>query len=149
MNRHRTLSIAAFILAAFSFAPLESPAQQTSPDPAAPGAAVHAARAAQPDVPSVELQLKTLTEKLELTRHQQALVKPILQQLQDATLKIVNDTTLSHDDQLAAVRPYRYKVRDQLCAILSDDQKKKLDEYFQGPHSEMHGSLTGSPSPQP
>jgi hypothetical protein len=28
---------------------------------------------------------------------------------------------------------------------LSDEQKKKLDAYEQGPHHEMHGDLEGKP----
>jgi hypothetical protein len=35
------------------------------------------------------------------------------------------------------------KIRE----ILSDDQKKKLDQYLQGPHSEMHGNLSGVTPP--
>jgi hypothetical protein len=31
--------------------------------------------------------------------------------------------------------------------ILSDDQKKKLDQYEQGPHPEVHGTLSGTPKP--
>jgi hypothetical protein len=37
------------------------------------------------------------------------------------------------------------KIRE----ILSDDQKKKLDQYLQGPHSEMHGNLSGATPPAP
>jgi hypothetical protein len=66
--------------------------------------------------------------------------------LYDATLKVVQDESLSRDERLAKVRPQRYKARDEIRAILNDDQKKKLNEYQQGPHPEMHGNLTGATS---
>ncbi len=63
------------------------------------------------DLPDVGNQLKALTEKLNLTADQQPKVKTIL-----------------HANG---------KIRE----ILSDEQKKKLDQYLQGPHPDMHGAL--------
>jgi hypothetical protein len=45
------------------------------------------------------------------------------------------------------VRPLRMNADKKIREILSDDQKKKLDQYLQGPHSEMHGNLSGATSP--
>ena len=100
-------------------------------------------------VPTVGTQLKVLTEKLDLSDEQRAKITPILQELNDATLKIAQDKSLSHEERLAKVRPQRYKAHEQIREMLSDDQKRKLDQYLQGPHSEMHGSLTGTTSPPP
>ncbi len=93
--------------------------------------------------PGVDQQLKILTEKLDLTASEQTSIKPILQALQDATQKLVDDKSLSPDERLAKIRPYRYKTREQLRGVLNEGQKEKLDEYLQGPHQEMHGDLTG------
>jgi hypothetical protein len=71
-------------------------------------------------LPDVGDQLKVLTQKLDLSVDQQPKVKTILQEL--------------HADK---------KIRE----ILSDDQKKKLDQYLRGPHAEMHGNLSGATSP--
>jgi hypothetical protein len=99
-------------------------------------------------VPTVEEQLKVLTEKLSLTGDQQAKVKPILQELHDATLKLMQDEKLSHEERLDRVRPLRGNADKRIREILNDDQKKKLDQYEQGPHHEMHGNLEGTtPSP--
>jgi hypothetical protein len=94
-------------------------------------------------VPTVEVQLKVLTEKLDLTGDQQARITPILQELHDSTQKIVQDKSLSREERLGKVRPQRYKANKQIREILNDDQKKKLDQYLQGPHSEVHGDLHG------
>jgi hypothetical protein len=94
-------------------------------------------------VPTVETQLKALTEKLDLTGDQQARITPIPQELHDGTLRIVRDKSLSREERLANVRPERDKANQQIREILSDDQKKKLDQYLRGPHPEMHGDLHG------
>jgi hypothetical protein len=102
---------------------------------------------AQDSPPSVEEQLKVLNEKLDLTAGQQAKIKPILQHLHDATENIIQDHTLSHEERLAKVRPERRMADKKMREILSDEQKKKLDQYEKGPHQEMHGTLSGTPKP--
>jgi Spy/CpxP family protein refolding chaperone len=143
MNRFRFLAIGTILMFA-----LAAPAQQSATGPAPNDKEEHAQRAAQDGVPTVESQLKVLTEKLDLTGDQQSRIKPILQELHDATQKIVQDKTLSHEERLAKVRPQRYKADKQIREFLSDDQKKKLDQYLQGPHSEMHGNLSGATPPR-
>ena len=102
------------------------------------------------DVPTADDQLKILTTKLNLTEDQQAQIKPILHDLHDATVKISQDQSLPREDCLARVRPYRYKAFDQIRQILDDEQKQKLEHYMQGPHADMHGTLSGATSsPQP
>jgi Spy/CpxP family protein refolding chaperone len=146
MNRLRYLAIGTMLIVA-----LTAPAQQTATGPGGANKDEHGQRTAQGDVPTVERQLKMLTEKLDLTSDQQARIKPILQQLHDATEKLVQDKSLSREERLAKVRPQRYKADKQIREILSDDQKKKLDQYEQEPHPEMHGKLSGAtpPPPQP
>ncbi len=74
-----------------------------------------------------------------------------MQELHDATLKLMRDEKLSHEERLDRVRPLRYSADKKIRVILNEDQKKKLDQYLQGPHHEMHGDLEGKtqPSPQP
>lgn len=95
-------------------------------------------------LPTVDDQVKVLTSKLDLTTEQKARVKPIMQELHDATERIAQDQTLSPEERLVKVRPLRMKAGKKLRQVLSDDQQKKLDVYLQGPHAEMHGNLSGS-----
>jgi hypothetical protein len=88
-----------------------------------------------------------LNEKLGLTAKQQATVRLILQHLHDATENVMQDQTLSREQRLAKVRPQRQMADEKMRAILSDQQRKKLDQYEQGPHAEVHGTLTGTPKP--
>ena len=118
-------------------------AQQPASQPAEP--AKGAARGH--GLPEVEDQLKVLTEKLNLTAAQQVKVRPVMQELHDATQKLMQDESLSHEERLGKIRPRRYAADKRIREILKDDQKKKLDQYLQGPHPEMHGDLSGTPPP--
>jgi hypothetical protein len=68
-------------------------------------------------------------------------MKPILEELHHQTEGIEQDKSLSRDERLAKVRPYRYKANAQIRAILREDQQKALDLYLRGPHQEVHGNL--------
>ena len=141
MNRFRLLAIGTMLIVA-----LTAPAQQTATGPGGTDKQERGQGGAQDDVPTVETQLKVLTEKLDLIGDQQARIKPILEELHDATQKLVQDKSPSREERLAKVRPQRNKADKQIREILSDDQKRKLDQYLQGPHSEMHGNLSGATS---
>lgn len=93
-------------------------------------------------VPRVQDQLRVLTKSLDLTIIQQEDIKPALRRLHDATEKLVADKSLTPGQRLEKIKPLRYEVYGKLRAILNDDQRKKLDQFGQEPHPEMHGSLT-------
>jgi Spy/CpxP family protein refolding chaperone len=145
-NRYsfRLLTIGALLIVA-----LTAPAQQTATGPGGTDKDEHGQRATQGDVPIVGQMMKVLTEKLDLTGDQQARITPILQELHDTQQKLVQDKSLSREERLAKVRPQRYKADKQIREILTDDQKRKLDQYLQGPHPEMHGNLSGTTPPPP
>ena len=97
-------------------------------------------------LPPAKEQLKVLTDKLGLTADQQSKAAPIIKDLHDATLKLMEDKSLSQEERLNRVRPLRLDTDKKLREILNEEQKKKLDAYEHGPHDEMHGELTGHPS---
>ncbi len=96
---------------------------------------------------TVEAQQKMLTEKLELTGDQQAKIQPILQQLHDSTLKFQQDESVSPYERMDNVKASRYKADREIRQILSDDQRKKLDQVEQEPHPELHAD-TNAAAPQ-
>ncbi len=145
MNRFHSAAFGIILIFALNVA-----AQQTATAPGSAGNGKQGQLRAQDNVPSADEQLKVLTTKLDLTDGQQAKIKPILQSLHDATVKISRDQSLSRDERLSRVRPLRYRAHDQIGEILNDQQRKKLEQYMQGPHPEMHGKLSGATSsPQP
>jgi Spy/CpxP family protein refolding chaperone len=143
MNRYRFFFLTLGTALIFALATLAQQATTT-----AGAAAQNTSSGEDAGLPSVETQLKVLTEKLRLTSEQQNKIKPILKELHDTTEKLAQEKNLSQEERLAKVRPQRYKADERIRAILNDDQKKKLDQYEQGPHPEMHGNLSGATSPQ-
>lgn len=141
MNRRRLLPVGTVLIFA-----LGAHAQQATTNGDGPAKSV--SRFEDTGVPTPETQLKVLTEKLELTADQQDRIKPILKDLHDATEKLMQDKSLSSQERLARVRPERYKADERIRADLNEEQKKKLDEYERGPHSEMHGTLNGATAPR-
>src|SRR5437879_9510446 len=137
MNRFRLLAIGSMLLIAPGML-----AQQTAPSgEPAKGAAQGVV------LPDVGDQLRVLTQKLDLSVGQQPKVKTILQELHDASLKLMQGESTSHEDLLSKVRPLRMNADKKIREILTNDQKKKLDLYLQGPHSEVHGNLHGATPP--
>lgn len=142
MNRFHSLAFGTILIFALNVA-----AQQMGTASGSAGKSEQRQPSMQDNAPSADEQMKVLTTKLDLTDDQQARIIPILQGLHDATVKISQDLSLSREERLAKVRPMRYKAHDRIRAILNNEQKKKLEQYMQGPHAEMHGNLSGATSP--
>ena len=117
------------ILAGLLLLGLAAFAQQQNPSGQAPpsgdqGQARHA-------MPSVDDQLKNLTDKLNLTADQQAKVKPILQDTQTQAQAVMKDSSLSQDDRRAKMRSLHESSSAKIRDVLNDDQKKKFDDWQQ------------------
>jgi Spy/CpxP family protein refolding chaperone len=87
-----------------------------------------------PIMSPVERHLKVLSEKLDLTSDQQDGVRPILQEMHDSMHKADQDSSLSNDQRMDQLKTARMKADKQIREVLSDDQKKKLDQLEQGMH---------------
>jgi Spy/CpxP family protein refolding chaperone len=127
MNR-RSFAIGTLLLFAVPAFP-QQPASDAAPVTDAAG------------VPTVESQMKFLSPRLDLSQDQQAQVQTILQGLHDATVKAVHDESLSAQERLTNIRAERMRADKRMREVLTDDQKKKLDQVEQGPHPELHGNI--------
>ena len=136
MNHIRLLAIGSTLMLALTTVAQQATTSADSPtNRASPGP--HAG------VPTAEVQLKFLAAKLDLTGDQQEKIKPALQELHDATVKLVQDENMSREERLSKVRDSRYVADKKIRAILNDEQKQKLDQVEQEPHPELHGSVSG------
>lgn len=130
MNRVGSIAIATALLALSAFAV-----------PAVTMRAGAAQEAQAVKVPTVEPQMKLLTDKLELSAEQQDKIKPILQELYDTTAKLVQDENISRDERMSGIHTARLTADKKIRVVLSDEQKKKLDQVESEPHPELHGDL--------
>jgi len=72
--------------------------------------------------------LKFLTEKLSLTPDQQAKVKVIIEDEKKAGAAVRGDAALDKDAKRAKMMEIRKSHREQIRAVLTPEQQKKLDE---------------------
>ena len=136
MNRIRLLAIFTMTMLALSSVAQQAATQTDRPAPDRSAKDEHA----QGSATAVEGHLKILSEKLDLTSDQQDKAKPILQEMQDSTHKLMHDESMSPDERMDNVKACRYKADRELRKILNDDQRKKLDQVEQEQHSELHGN---------
>jgi len=82
----------------------------------------------------VENHLKKLSEQLSLTPDQEDQVRPILQEMHNTMGKAEQNQSLSDDERKAQKHAAFMKADNQIRPILTDDQKKTLDQLEQQMH---------------
>jgi Spy/CpxP family protein refolding chaperone len=87
----------------------------------------------------LDQHMQMLTERLNLTADQQTEIKPILKRFLDDRQKYMQDQSLSKEERDAKISALHAKADKQARTILSDEQKKKLDEL----EIQSHGAATG------
>ena len=130
MNRIRLFAITLMLMLAAG-----ATAQQPNTNAAAAG---QPAANSHMVVPTADGQLKILAPRLELTSEQQEQIRPILQRLHGAIVKLVRDGGLSKEELGARLHDLYNKADVSIRTVLTDDQKKKLDAVEHEPHPELH-----------
>jgi Spy/CpxP family protein refolding chaperone len=133
MNQIRLLAIATMLMVALTLL-----AQQTATAHGYSEEQDQSQNGAPVATPTIEQHLKLLSAKLDLTAEQQAKIRPILQRMQDESQNVMRDTSLSDQARHDKMKSVRDKADKQVRPILDKEQKKKLDELEQEPHSEPH-----------
>jgi len=72
-------------------------------------------------------QLKTLTDRLNLDSTQQSMVKVILEHRQTELFDVVKNQSLSAVDRFNAVKAVHERADDRISRILNPEQSKKFD----------------------
>src|SRR5260370_35764167 len=91
MTRIRAIALATLLMLTLIVAAQQGNASGSGPAKGSPGGD-HAV------VPGAEVQLKFLADKLDLNSEQQEKMKPILQELHDSTMNLVQDHSMPHQD---------------------------------------------------
>ncbi|MBV8630068.1 MAG: hypothetical protein JOZ83_04035 [Silvibacterium sp.] len=137
MNQIRLFAIGTLMMFA-----LTAGAQQTATTPAGTEKDKHGST--QNSTDPVEQHLKKLSEDLNLTPDQEDQVRPILREMHDSMGKIEQDQSLSDDERKAQKHAAFMKADSQIRPILTDDQKKTLDQLEQQMHPEMNRNTGGA-----
>jgi hypothetical protein len=102
-----------------------------SPQGSAPSAQPEQAPPPQPGRPSIDDQVKMLSQELSLNTDQQAKLKNILEDQHQQAMTFVNDNSMSREDKIQKIRVLREATITKARGIMNDDQKKKLDAMLQ------------------
>jgi|SRR5215472_11592338 len=98
--------------------------------------------------PTIDDQVKALGVELNLTPDQQAKTKTILEDQRTQAMTIVNDSSMQREDKIQKLRTLREGTISKVRALLSDDQKKKLDQMLSEDESPARKDQQPSPSPK-
>ena len=82
-------------------------------------------------MPSVDDQIKMMSDRLNLTPDQQTKIKPILEDQRTQAQALMKDESLSDDDRRNKMRTLRESTNSKIRDVLTDDQKKQFDEMQQ------------------
>lgn len=85
-------------------------------------------------VMAADQQLQTLLTNLNLTSDQQSKMIRILYELQDETMRVVENDKLSHEEQVTQIKALRSMAHTHVYASLNEEQKKTLDEFMHVSH---------------
>ena len=128
---------------------------QTAPGTTQPGQPGQQPQAQQAGRPTIDDQVKMLTQDLNLTPEQQTKMRGVLEDQHKQAMTIVNDTTLSRDDKVQKIHTLREGTIARARALLNPDQQKKLDDMLQesdrlhpqGPNNAPSGTTSPGGTP--
>jgi Spy/CpxP family protein refolding chaperone len=95
-----------------------------------------------PQPPTLQQQMARITQSLSLTDAQQQQIYPLLQQAQQKIQALAADNTTPIADRQAQAGEVRMNLRTQIAAVLTPEQKEKLD-------SMTHHGPAGPGTPPP
>ena len=81
--------------------------------------------------PSIDDQVRSLSDQLNLSPDQQAKVKTALEDQHTQAMKVVQDTTLAREDKIQKIQTIREGTINTVRSSLTADQKKKFDQMVQ------------------
>lgn len=97
--------------------------------------------------PSIDDQVQSLAQQLNLSADQQAKVKTALEDQHTQAMNVVQDSAMSRDDKIQKIHTIREGTISKVRSALNDDQKKKFDVMVQ--QQEQHFQQTHPQAPQP
>src|SRR6266853_376259 len=97
--------------------------------------------------PSIDDQVQSLAQQLNLSADQQAKVKTALEDQHTQAMNVVQDSAMSRDDKIQKIHTIREGTINKVRTALNDDQKKKFDVMVQ--QQDQHFQQTHPQAAQP
>ena len=94
----------------------------------------------------VDARVNELSKQLNLGDDQKNQVRDILQDQQDQMKQLMQDSSTSRQDKMSKMRSLHQAGNGKIRDLLSDEQKKKFDDYLQKQQQRMQ-QRHGGPGP--
>ncbi len=120
------------------------PGQQTQPDTSQSQQSAQSAGR-----PSIDDQVRMLSDQLNLTSDQQSKVKSVMEDQHTQAMNIVQDNSLAREDKIQKIHALREDTISKVRATLNADQKTKFDQMVQGQQQRIHSQDQQQPSSSP
>jgi len=98
--------------------------------------------------PSIDDQVQSLAQQLNLSADQQAKVKTALEDQHTQAMTIVQDNSMAREDKIQKIHALRESTISKVRTSLNDDQKKKFDLMIQQMDQRQHESQQAPPPKQ-
>jgi hypothetical protein len=117
--------------------PQQAPGQDQNAQPGQqPGAATQS-QSPSMGRPSIDDQVQSLAQQLNLSADQQAKVKTALEDQHSKAMNVVQDNSMARDQKIQKIHTIREGTIAQVRSALNDDQKKKFDAMVQQQEQRM------------
>ncbi|HWS17993.1 MAG TPA: hypothetical protein VN223_08255 [Candidatus Elarobacter sp.] len=94
--------------------------------------------------PSIDDQVQSLSQQLNLSADQQAKVKTALEDQHTQAMNIVQDNSMAREDKIQKIHAIREGTINKVRTTLNDDQKKKFDALVQQQEQHFQQQQQGS-----
>jgi hypothetical protein len=122
--------------------------QSAQPGQQQPGAATQSQGSSVAGRPSIDDQVQSLSQQLNLSADQQAKVKTALEDQHTQAMNVVQDNSMARDDKIQKIHTIREATINKVRTSLNDDQKKKFDVMVQQQEQHFQQQHPQAP-PQP
>jgi hypothetical protein len=102
-----------------------------------PGAATQSQSPSAAGRPSIDDQVQSLAQQLNLSADQQAKVKTALEDQHSQAMNVVQDNSMARDEKIQKIHTIREGTINKVRTALNDDQKKKFDVMVQQQEQRM------------
>ena len=129
--------------------PNQQPGNPPSQDPnAQPGQQPSQSAPSSSGAPTIDDQVRSLSDQLNLSPDQQAKVKTALEEQHTQAMSIVQDNNMPREDKISKIHGLRETTINKVRTALNDDQKKKFDAMIQEMDQRQQQQQSAQPAPK-
>ena len=128
--------------------PNQQPGQPSQDPNAQPGQQPSQSAPSSSGAPTIDDQVRSLSDQLNLSPDQQAKVKTALEEQHTQAMSIVQDNNMPREDKISKIHGLRETTINKVRTALNDDQKKKFDQMIAEMDQRQQQQQSAQPAPK-